>query len=298
MSTLQTRVKIDEPTHIYYNDDGEEYTSVTRIIKQFASDPNFDMLAGQTAIKRKRIFEEQAIANARSIESIALSNPMYKRGYTKEQVLKEWDAKRDAAASIGTHIHKGCEKAGKFGIIENDRYKHYYEWCAAVSSQYKYRYFEAIVYSEIHKAAGTIDFSYFRGKRAYSGMFNIRDFKTNPYMFDSSRIDEYTGDVKHYNAYLKAPLDHLEQCDFTKYVLQQSIYMYMVETQFGIKPGNCGIINMPWENIIPEPTIQHLPYMRSEARTMLNEFKPKNIEYDEVLSVEKHDSNDDWDIIT
>jgi hypothetical protein len=290
---LQNKVFINAEQHKYYDDQGNEYTSVTRLLKQFSQDADFQMIARAVAKKRNRVLGEMADSQKTTLKAIQKTRPLFQRGITQTQVLSEWDAKRDRASDIGSYIHHQLELAGTTNTHNrNCKYINYYDWFIENHSQYK-GFYEQIVYLEEPRIAGTIDFCYYR--TSSRGMVNIRDFKTNNYKLDSTLIDEYTGEVKNYNRYLSEPLTHLEDCDFTKYVLQQSIYMYMLEVTIGLKPGNLGVIRMPWEKKLETPETHIMPYMRAEVIQMVeyvkNHFKAEktNFEEDTEGNPEYHD---------
>jgi hypothetical protein len=92
------------------------------------------------------------------------------------------------------------------------------------------------------------------------------------------------------------PLSHLEDCDFTKYVLQQSTYMYMAEQMLGVKPGNLGVIRMPWENKLEVPEIHLMPYMKMEVMAMIEAYAQNDTE--EKITFDTEEIEEDFDILT
>jgi len=291
---LQDKVYINADEHRYYDDQGNEYTSVTRLLKSFTEDTDFKKIAGYVAKKRKRVLQEMADDQKSSLKAIQRTRPIFQRGITKEQVIAEWDAKRDKASDIGSYIHHQLELAGTTnGHNRECQYFHYYSWFIQEYAMFK-GYYEQIVYLDNPRVAGTIDFCYHRTNKR--GMIDIRDFKTNNYKLNSMLIDEYTGKLKHYNRYMLEPLSHLEDCDFTKYVLQQSIYMYMLETVLNFKPGNLGVIRMPWENILETPETHIMPYMKEEVKLMM-EWVTVNLTKETIRFEEEENQEDFHDFI-
>lgn len=267
---LQQKVFIDHDSHRYYDLEGNSYMSTTKLLSMFSEKADFTKIAGLVADKRLRIFTEMARTQKTTIQSISLKQNKFERGYTKKTVLAEWDAKRIRASDAGSYIHANLEKAGITGLVVEDDYSAYYEWFLKEYAGYKKRYHEQIVYLDNPRVAGLIDFCHFR--QGPKSMFNIRDFKTNDYNIDSTGTDQFTRETKHYNRYLLPPLHYLEDCDVTKYALQQSIYMVMAEHCLGVKPGNLAIIKMPWEKKVEVPYIHYLPYMKMEALAILSAF--------------------------
>lgn len=267
----QNEVTIDHDSHVYTDSQYNQYLSTTRFIKLFQEDVNFDMLAGQVAKKRTRIFTQMAEKKRCDIKAISLLQPKYERGYTKKAVQAEWNKKRDVAIEHGSWIHAKLEEAGKTGNIKEDPYTHYYNWFMKGYARFKLQDYEQVVYYRDEERdfylAGMMDFSFFR--KGEKSMFCIRDFKTNNFTVDTMKYDKLTAEWKNYDRQLTGPLNHLEDCDYNKYALQQSIYAYMCEQTLGLKIGNLAIIAMPWENRVKTPRLHYLPYLKLEVQAMI-----------------------------
>lgn len=282
---LQNEVVLDHESHIYTDSENRKYLSVSKFLDHFKEETDFDMLAGAVARSRKKTFEKMASDQNKSIKAISLLQPMYERGYEKKTVQMEWDKKRDVAIEHGSWIHSYLEKAGKTGIINEDPYSHYYEWFLKEYSRFKIQYYEQSVYYRDEAAdvflAGTMDFNFFR--KGLKSMMCIRDFKTNDFTFDTMKYNHLKKEWKNYDRRLTGPLSHLEDTDYTKYCLQQSIYAYMCEVTFGYTIGNLAIIAMPWQKRIRTPRIHYVPYMKLEVQAMIKHYaenKTKNIIFD------------------
>lgn len=268
---LQQHVRIEHESHVYTDVDGNTYFSTTKFLGLFQEKADFNMLAGQVAKKRDRIFRKIGEERKMTIEQVARLRPKYERGYTKAMVQSEWDAKRDDAIEAGSHIHDKVELAGVTGKVHKDQWSDYYRWFMDEFKDFKLKYHEQVVYIDYRglKIAGMIDFCHFR--RGFKSMINIRDFKTNDYKTDTTKHDSLTGEYKNYDRNMVAPLEHLEDCDMTKYILQQSMYALMLEF-LGFKVGNLGIIRMPWQKVLETPQYHLFGFMKLEIIAMLDYY--------------------------
>lgn len=283
---LQNIVFLEPEHHVYFDKEGKTYTSVSRVLSEFAEKADFKKIAGFVANKRLKKYEELSIKTGRKILDIALDQPKYSRAYTQKTVLAEWDLKRDEAAEAGTYIHNNMEQAILTGKYPQDDYVHYYKWSQDYFTQYKEVLCEQALFHPEYRIAGTGDKICFRTSR--KGMVDVRDYKSNDLGYDSTGKDQFTKAVRHYNRYMTGPLSHLEDCDFNKYALQLSIYMYMLECM-GYKPGNLAIIQVEWKKIKAKPKLIYLPYMKHEVIALL-EYRSKNTKKDiEIVSSDYHE---------
>lgn len=258
-------IVIDENAKTYIDKDtGIIYERVSKLLNTIADDFNGELIAPLVAKKRNRISMEEAVKRGVSQSIVLQSYPIFQRGITDKDVLREWDEKRDIAIVEGNIIHNNCEKAVRFGIIENDQYSHYYSYARNLSLRYSESFCEKFISSDSFGIAGTTDLILKRTKSNKS-ICDYYDYKTNVIEFDSIGIDQYTKEVKHNNNFFKEPLEYLENCNYNKYALQLSIYAFLNEIENGVKPGKLAIINMPWENIVKEPVIIPVPYMKEEV---------------------------------
>lgn len=94
---------------------------------------------------------------------------------------------------------------------------------------------------------------------------HIEDYKTN------GRIGKHGFNGKK----MLYCLSHLEDCEYTHYTLQLSIYQFMLE-YFGFVPGIRRLIHFPHEIEglgTPDPVPHELPYWRDEVIAMLEYLK-------------------------
>tara|TARA_Y100000294_G_scaffold171636_1_gene185352 strand:- start:966 stop:1676 length:711 start_codon:yes stop_codon:yes gene_type:complete len=142
------------------------------------------------------------------------------REYTVESLIDEWDSKRDR----GSYIHKELENYIEKGIQpDSSRGSIGAEWFDNNIADYGDKIFtEIIVFDEKLKIAGTIDLLVFDSKKNNCYLF---DWKTN------EKID-YEG-YRGQTGITSASYD-LDDCRYSKYSLQTSLYKYILEKRFNI----------------------------------------------------------------
>jgi ATP-dependent exoDNAse (exonuclease V) beta subunit len=201
---LQTIFYPEEHEYIL---NGEKLTSVTTLIRKWF--PTFDR---ETTAKNKAERE----------------------GGCHEQLMAEWDRKRDEAALFGTKVHLMAEKI----IQEKDQHaadslatslreKAYLtvvkEVIDRIGRSYEFVDLEKIVFSPSKKAAGTIDLL-LRNKT--TGEFVIADWKTNREI----KREAYRHEMG------SGPCKNLEHCSFNHYSLQASCYGQLLTGEGYLSP--------------------------------------------------------------
>jgi hypothetical protein len=184
------------------------------------------------------------------------------------EILAEWDAKRDEAADHGNKVHKMFDKFLTNGEVVYPETKAFLQSIKDEYDQiYKEYCCELMMCDPESGMAGITDWAGIR--KCKELIIDIDDFKTNLFkgiVFDS--ISRKGGKVKHYNKFLKSPLSHLEQCNYTRYALQLSSYAYMMEKQLNARIGRLRIF---WVEFNPETEMIEysgfipIPYMRNEV---------------------------------
>jgi hypothetical protein len=229
-------ITFDEATHTYKGADGLAYKSVSKVIE---------------SIKNK--FDTERMSKATAT----------KMGVTQEDVLKIWDAKKDSSIVWGNTIHNALELYHKEMVLPADEglKQMVLDISEKFLSGWSRQYEEMVLHSVKYGIAGTADKILLRSSR--NNIMDIRDYKTN-----EARGIEY---VNKYNKFCLAPLQHLEDCNFNHYALQQSIYGVMLEEQ-GYRIGNLGIIFID-KNL--QGTLIPVPYMRLEAIEIMKCFGNK-----------------------
>lgn len=160
------------------------------------------------------------------------------------QVLEEWDAKGACSRDVGTFMHLQIENYYKEFTYQQEftfNYKgKYVQINELISLECEYLQFmdfledhkfspfrtEWAIYDEELKIAGTIDMIHKRGD-----IFDIYDWKR------SHRIVNFMGEPIAINNYGEKRLDELNQIEDTPYwhyCIQQNLYRYILEKNYGI----------------------------------------------------------------
>jgi hypothetical protein len=262
-------IEFRKTAHQYFSrKDGTEFKSVTKGLKSL-----------------KEPFDADGIAFAIAKKEIGWDSTDFKRiAKRKDEIKEEWRLKGENAATYGTMIHAVYEEYRKTGRYD-PKYKNLIEQTNAIVEGSYHVFSERIFYSEKHKMAGTGDLSTLRQKGKFPVM-DFFDFKTNiekGIVFDSIKREDNVI-TKHYNRYLLYPVDYLENCNYTEYALQLSIYAYMAQVTYGIKVGRLAILFIDSEYNVEQIPV---PYMRMEAELVLEHASGlKSVS--EVLSDQYH----------
>jgi len=246
MLGIDNTIIFKEDTHQYFDRDANEYQSVTRILKKIQVPFDKDKVSGFMAVtiaKEKGISVEQA----------------------KTELLLEWEGKRDSSIDRGTGIHKHIEYYLNTGnkVMELAGVINYLN--EIIKPAYRY-YSEIILYDQTTKIAGQTDLVIQRQKTPDS-VYDFYDYKTNEskgIQFDS--IGRKSDVDKHYNKYFLSPLEHMEDCNYSLYSLQLSLYAYLAQVTYGIKIGRLGIIFIDNEMKVQ---MFPVPYLKMEAVSLV-----------------------------
>lgn len=274
-------IRINEATHQYFDPKGEEYRSVTRLLR-LVQVP----------------FDQQFISKMMAKHSLEPGATDDQIVQYQQKILTEWEEKRDSAANRGNIIHENLEMFSRKGKCEVAELEPLAKKITMKLSDY-YRIFdETVVYSTRYKVAGRFDRGGQRQKGANS-LYDFYDFKTNEskgIRFDSRSKDR----DKHYNRFLLPPLDHLEDCNYNIYSLQLSLYARLASLTYGIRIGKLGIIFV--DNNLNARFLP-VPYMKYEVEKLLDHYQevckaPWNIDGGTNMIVEQtqetqHASNDE-----
>ncbi|MFP8488760.1 hypothetical protein ACKGJO_06620 [Gracilimonas sp. Q87] len=140
---------------------------------------------------------------------------------TQEEVLAEWDKKRDDAIEYGNHVHKLAEDYINDGLIIDDEE----DLACIIEAEGKLGYrsvlSEWVIYDERLKRCSAIDWLAFNPE---NDKFVIMDFKTNKEI----KYEGYNGKMMHY------PCEMLPDSNYYHYCLQLSIYKKIVREQYDL----------------------------------------------------------------
>jgi len=194
---MHNDIVLDHSTHTYTNiHNSEKYMSVTTLIGKYKKPFDKDYWS-------KKIADRD--------------------GKDPDQVLKEWASITKTAQNRGTNIHSVMENYLKDQFITEgyeELIKSFDKKCTGVIKSNSNILCERTVYSHEYKLAGTADVIV-----ENKDLFYILDFKTN----------KKFNFISKYSDYFYEPLDYLQQCEFTTYTIQLSIYAYLHEQLTGKK---------------------------------------------------------------
>jgi len=232
---MKTIVTLDETTHSYSDNFGNSYESMSHFLGSFS-----------------KKFDREGVSKMSA----------KKHGVSQEDILAEWDKKRDDAIDHGNRIHNNLEVYMKTTQVL-DGNEDLLPLCKSISGEYSkyYRTFqEEIIFSEEHRLAGKTD-NRFQLTSSSKSIIDFGDFKTN-----LSNGIQYENK---YGQYMTGPLSHLQDCNFNKYALQLSGYSYLYQLATGCKIGSLHILFIPPENFLMWRKI-YVPYMKHEIEAMLD----------------------------
>lgn len=179
---------------------GDIYTSVTKVLSSI--EPHFDVDAVSTAIANQNdnVKQEKYI------------------GMSKEQILDNWQEINDTANEYGTKVHETVERY----LLSQKWYKTKDPLEISVINAYnainidegQTVWPERIMFSAEHKLAGTADLII----DIDDTYFDVGDFKTNKEFNFFNKFGFKT---------LNKPFHHLQDCQFSVYTMQLSVYAYM-----------------------------------------------------------------------
>lgn len=160
----------------------------------------------------KEPFDREAIA----------AKTAQKTGRTIEAVFAEWDT----AAPYGTAVHRQMEGYFSDQDYGTDLIEPYIPTLKAWKDQPCKFMPETILYHDALAIAGTADLIVQRGAE-----WSIIDWKTNKEIYKNG----------FWGKKLKAPLDHLDDCNFIHYSLQLSMYAKLL----GSKINKLSLVHIP-----------------------------------------------------
>jgi hypothetical protein len=241
-------IKYYDKPHEYYID-GVSMLSATRLIGRFKQD-----------------FDSEYWSERKAKE----------RNITKEEILQEWKYKADYACEKGTLFHDYAENYLNNKIFpypkdkvlkilgNNDVEKDFDKLVTLFNKFYQDSYgklipikSELIVGDEELGICGMVDQLYWNNK---SNELQIWDWKTNKEIKRNNRWQKF-----------KAPISHLDVCEFNTYSLQLSLYRFIIEKNTELKLGDSYIVWFNEKNEDYEP-IKCRDY-REEIELMIEEIK-------------------------
>lgn len=158
------------------------------------------------------------------------------KGITVEELATQWEETRDLAANTGTRVHEIAEKK-ILGINSLETYSKELEPYVVAIDKFKRSLSdrtyvlgtEVMVYSEKYKVAGQIDLLLIDENYCV----HLLDWKTNK----DIRRDNDWGNM------MINGLNHLPDCEYSKYSLQLSLYAKML-SDWGINVSGLELIHL------------------------------------------------------
>ena len=195
----------------------------------------------------------------------------YKNGMSQTEVIEIWDAKGVESRNVGTFLHEQIEnylKGGKalsdYSFEYNGEFVNYKK---TISIEKEFGYFldfmrdsevrpfrsEWRIFDEKNKIAGTIDLICRNGSQ-----FDIYDWKRSTKASPNETVWQHGING----------LEHIPDISFYKYALQQNLYKYILESNYGIKINKMYLIVLHHEY---ERYVKYeVPRMDKEITIILN----------------------------
>jgi ATP-dependent exoDNAse (exonuclease V) beta subunit len=185
---------------------------------------------------------------------------------TVDQIKKQWEDNRVAAANKGTMVHDWIENYYLKEFVcpskeasESKSFQNFMEF----HNDYGWKPYrtEWRVYTEEYKIAGSIDIV-FEGSKP--GWVKVYDWKNSK-------------EIKTENKYEKGhvPLSHLPNCNFYHYSLQLNIYKWILEHHYNVKVEEMGLI------VVHESFPTYLKYevkdMSKDVQSMFEHYKASGL---------------------
>lgn len=209
--SLDNRLGFDPKEHIYILDGTLRLKAVSDVVTHFF--PSFNVL-------------EQSRRYA------------HKNGMSQSEVIEMWDAKGVESRNVGTFLHEQIENQLKGKRVSFD-YPFEYDgeivnYKKVVSVEKEFGYFldfmrdsgvkpfrsEWRIFDERNKIAGTIDLICRNGSQ-----FDIYDWKRSTKASPNGTVWQHGING----------LEHVPDISFYKYALQQNLYRYILENNYGVK---------------------------------------------------------------
>ena len=238
-------VYLEPIEHVYiHRQTGRKYNSVTKAIASI--EPHFDAQAVSEAI----VNQADNVKQERYI------------GMNQTQILDYWQMLNDEANTYGTKVHDIVEKylkADKWWFPEDELSKKVIEGYNNLNIDEGIRMQpERIMFSEEFELAGMSDLII----DIDQVFFDVGDWKTN-------RVFNFFNPYGHET--LLKPFDHLQNCQWSIYTIQLSVYAYMYEMETGRKCRQIWVGY--WDKTIETFQKIQIMYLKNEARKLLELHK-------------------------
>lgn len=278
-------VNFNETLHQYTNNQGVVYESVTQILHHYIPEFDKEFWMFYKVLQDKLGFPDDEFGKKAYAKYLIQSHGFNFKNKTLEELQSisdglgfgveledaykkaEWKKKNDDSLVRGTKFHEDIEKkrlAQKTKILECGNTVHYYSYNKGLeNTEFGKNKIEGIpelrLYNHKYKIAGTTDDPVFYPNKKVK----INDFKTNR-------------EIKLKNAWGKMlyPLHKLDDCNFSHYNIQLSLYGWMLE-QFGYEVVGLSIEHYLFNEegkaigCIPYP----MKYLKKEVEALLEHYE-------------------------
>jgi len=219
------------------------------------------------------------------LESMGLKEaPVYDKGQfaifseavevRKKELIDRWESIGNESMEFGNWIDNNLS-APLRGQKCDPKLQHIVDDLAKEHRFYAEELDQVILYSDALGVCGTTDRISLRPGRTEPRIVDIFDYKTGinkGIVYDSN----YWKDGKKYfkNEFLMPPLEHIEECTYTRYALQLAAYGVLAEIMYGVKVGMLAIIyvSLNEDNSISYKKIP-VPYMKWEIQTLFQQVR-------------------------
>jgi len=209
-------ISFEEEDHVYtVLGERGTYTSVTTFVHE-----HFDHFDGDAIV-------------ARILKSPKWSSdPTYKYYQkSKETILAEWEANRNAASGAGTKMHLDIELYYNDVAVENDsvEFKFFHDFRRDFPELVPFRTEWTVYYEEL-KLSGSIDMVFYD------------TVKQEYLIYDWKRSKEIVFDTIYGKSAKTACISHLPDTNFWHYSLQLNTYKMILQEKYGLKIGGLFLV--------------------------------------------------------
>ena len=239
-------MKFIEQPHSYITDSGEQYLSVTSLIKKYEPYKDWDQIAAKYAKKHKRDVEEVRAEwkeeGRKGIERGIAYHALKEQEYVSQGVV---DIEGTGYPVIFSPMEDGVKLAIPLKLEDGI-------------------YPEIIIHSNKYKVGGQADLVEVRG-----GQIHVKDYKTSK-SIDRESFKNWQGKYE----MLLPPVGNLMNCKYYTYGLQINIYMYLLRQHNPhLNVGNMEIHHVK-ENSVD---IISVPNLQKEARAVLEDYYEQQV---------------------
>ena len=217
-------------------------------------------------------------------------------GKTIQQVLDEWDYKRDFSCEKGTTCHEFAQSLWSAELYKPLYFDNSPEFKKSIfiiqrqAMNFKMDYEEHLEHlidelpigSEEYDIASCVDHLFYN---KLTGGLVLVDYKTNT---DIYKDKKYYENSRKKPPRMKIPLQHLEDLTITHYYIQLSIYKFLIEKYTGLKVDEMFIVYMSEK--IDNYEIIEILYLKDEVEKILENRRVENMKSVPVLLIGKSGS--------